>query len=297
MAECLHTHLARSDPTRTVTLQRRFEGEVGRRFRDLKGAIREALVERDVLGLQAPRPVAMRDKNLVPPARAFDFPRSSDKIAAFMEWLDEAQAAEVLDVRQGVPVGRAAEQAWTKTYISAAYAKGVQHAARKMRGEGADVSDRWVDAALSRGTHADRAGIAYTRAFQELRGITEAMDQQISRELAQGLAEGLNPRDIARRINDRVDRVGITRARMLARTEVINAHAEASLNAYEEAGAEGVDVEAEWITATDPCPECEALAADAPYTISEARGLIPRHPNCRCAWAPRLKNPRRVELR
>jgi hypothetical protein len=36
----------------------------------------------------------------------------------------------------------------------------------------------------------------------------------------------------------------------------------------------------------DVCPICEAIAENNPYTIAEARGLIPAHPNCRCAFVP-----------
>jgi hypothetical protein len=34
------------------------------------------------------------------------------------------------------------------------------------------------------------------------------------------------------------------------------------------------------------CQDCEDIAADGPYDIDEARGLIPAHPNCRCAFIP-----------
>jgi hypothetical protein len=36
----------------------------------------------------------------------------------------------------------------------------------------------------------------------------------------------------------------------------------------------------------DVCDECEAIAANGPYDIEEAYGLIPAHPNCRCAFVP-----------
>jgi len=41
------------------------------------------------------------------------------------------------------------------------------------------------------------------------------------------------------------------------------------------------------ITAGDNrvCQECEDIAADGPYTIAEARALIPAHPSCRCAFS------------
>lgn len=34
------------------------------------------------------------------------------------------------------------------------------------------------------------------------------------------------------------------------------------------------------------CPICIAIAKRGPYTLEEASGLIPAHPNCRCAFVP-----------
>lgn len=281
---------AKIDPTRTRTLRERFMRDANKRFRKVRGRIRDKVVEDDGFGLKANR-------------GDFEFARSSEKIAAFMDWLEGVQREEVLGVMQGTPIRRAGAEAWTSTYVQSAYAAGVRQAANRMKGKGADVSDRWIDASFNRPIHADRLGVADTRAFTELRGITEAMDQQISRELAQGLGEGLNPLDIARRINDRVEKIGATRAKTLARTEVINAHAEATLNSYEEAGVEGVEVLAEFTTAGDSrvCPICEDLerrvAADGGWSLDRARGVIPVHPNCRCVWTPMVPDMRGVELR
>ena len=285
----LHTHSAfRTDPTRTTTLRKQFEAEFYKRFRRLKGRIRDEIDKEDGFGLKTNR-------------GRFDFPRSDQKVSAFMEWMRAAQREELIGVSQGTPIDRAARQVWASTYIESAYKRGVQQAASQMRGAGATVDDRWIDAAFSRPIHADRLGLAYTRAFEELEGITSAMDQQISRVLATTIAEGRQgtsaAREIARIINGRVDKVGLVRARMLARTEVISAHAEASLNSYEEAGIEGVDVEAEWLTAEGACDLCLEAADDGPYTLSEARGMIPLHPNCRCSWSARVVNGTGIELR
>lgn len=221
-----------------------------------------------------------------------------------MTWLHEQEVANGLTVRPGATVRSSASNAWTATYVESAYQRGLNSAASKLRGAGASVSGRWVEAAFRRPIHADRLGIAYTRAFSELKGITDAMDQQISRVLAEGLSRGAGPLDIARGIVDRVDlargivdRVdkAVTRARMLARTEVINAHAEASLNAYQEAGLSGVQVEAEWLTAADACPLCVELS-EKTYTLEQARGKIPAHPNCRCAFAPLVRGGSGIEL-
>lgn len=34
------------------------------------------------------------------------------------------------------------------------------------------------------------------------------------------------------------------------------------------------------------CDVCDDIAADGPYSLDEAQGLIPAHPNCRCAFVP-----------
>ena len=34
------------------------------------------------------------------------------------------------------------------------------------------------------------------------------------------------------------------------------------------------------------CQDCEDIASDGPYELSQAQGLIPAHPNCRCAFIP-----------
>lgn len=285
---CPITHAAanRYDPTQTTTLRRRFEGEVARRLRWLKGRIRDEIVAEDGFGLKANK-------------GRFDFPRSADKVSAFMVWLNQMQEQGILEVRQGESLSKAAERSWAAVYVRSAYAKGMAGAAAKLRAEGVHVAEDWVQDAFSRPFHADRVGLAYTRTFEELKGITQEMDRQISRNLAEGLARGQSPRELAKALNNRVDKIGITRARMMARTETIRAHAEASLNTYTEAGVEGVGVEAEWVTAQDGavCAECESAASAGPYTIDEAQGMIPLHPNCRCAWVPLVKNPKGAALR
>lgn len=286
----LHANAERKpDPTQTTGIRNQFEAEVYRRFRWLKGMINDAVVKNDGFGLKS-------DSNLKINRGEFEFTRTSAKVAAFMEWLSAQQAAGVLEVSQGQSLESAANSAWTSKYISSAYARGLSKAGSQMRSGGARVEGSWLDYAFQREIHADRVGLAYTRTYSQLEGITQAMDQQISRLLAEGLAEGQGPAEIARRINNRVDKIGITRARMLARTEVIATHADAMLNGFQEAGIEGVDVEAEWLTANNPCPICAAFSEKGPYKLSEARGMIPVHPNCRCSWSPKVVNGTGITL-
>ena len=78
-----------------------------------------------------------------------------------------------------------------------------------------------------------------------------------------------------------------TRARAIARTEVMFAHAEGQLDCFQRLGVEELGIMAEFSTAGDDlvCTKCLPYEGKE-YTVDEARGLIPIHPNCRCTWIP-----------
>lgn len=286
----LRSHASRKDPTRTTSIRVAFEQEVNRRFAELRKIITRAIVGLDVMGLTPPPAVAPSEvfrTNRDPRVGQFDFPRDAQKVDAFMQWIRGETWRVILGVEQGTKVASSGASAWSSVYLRTAYQKGVAQAAAEMRGSGVKVAPRWVDTAFGRPVHADRAGLIFTRAYDSLRGVTEEMDRQMSEVLARGIAEGRGVQDIARELNDRVDKVGRTRARTIARTEVIRAHADASLNSYKEAGLAGVRVRAEWSTAGDDavCEDC-ADNEGRDFTIEEAEGMIPMHPNCRCAFLP-----------
>jgi SPP1 gp7 family putative phage head morphogenesis protein len=110
-------------------------------------------------------------------------------------------------------------------------------------------------------------------------------------ELSKGLSEGLNPRDIADNIVEQVNKgfgtVTKNRARIVARTEIINAHAQGTLSRFQQAGIQEVQGRSELITASDDrvCPRCLALEGQK-FKLREARNIIPVHPMCRCSWIP-----------
>jgi SPP1 gp7 family putative phage head morphogenesis protein len=263
-----------------------------RRFKLLRQLIVTTVAKNDAFGLRG-GPIVNE------PGRQFQFafPRASDKVSAFMEWLRSQQQAGILEIQGGTSIQASGARSWMNVYIDGSYQRGIRQAGQELRSAGANVSDRYLDAAFNLPVHADRVGLIYTRTYSDLRGVTEAMDTQISRVLAQGLIDGLGPMELASEIVDRVDSIGIVRARTIARTEIIAAHAEASLNSYEEAGLEGVAVMAEFATANDNavCPECEELEGKT-FLIDEARGMIPVHPNCRCAFIPSIEDARGINL-
>lgn len=298
---------SRADPTGTTGIRRSYEAALVKRFKRVRALIYEAIVKNDVLGQGVQAQTFLRafgrdargivTDQVAPPKQAFAFATSGQKVTAFMAWLNEMVAQEILGISYGTAVANAADNAWQNVYIQSAYSKGIKDAGENLKKAGATVNESWITAAFNRPIHADRIGLAFTRAFSDLAGITEVMDAQISRVIAQGLAEGRGPMWTARQMASRVDKIGITRARVLARTETIRAHAQATLASYREAEVEGVNLAAEWVTAGDDrvCLECESLEGRE-YSLNEAEGVIPVHPNCRCAMVPVVKDPEGITL-
>jgi SPP1 gp7 family putative phage head morphogenesis protein len=268
---------ANYDPTHTTMVRRAYERELSKRFRELKRRIIRALL--------GPKPLRTN-------ANDFDFVRDPNRASAFIKWVKQQSDFTIL---RG-PTMTSQMRSWQDVYISSAYQRGLASAAKNLKGQGVEVSDRWIDSAFFQPVHADRAGLIYTRAFAELEGVTQAMATKMSQSIASGVIEGKGMRQIARELVRDVNGIGLTRARMIARTEVISAHAEASLNAYTEAGVQGVKVLAEFQTAGDSkvCPRCQALEDMPPTTIEKAQGMIPVHPNCRCAWLPVVQEPTKI---
>ena len=314
LAETYKTY-AQVDPTRTTVLRNAFARDMKRRFRELIGAIRIAIVEEDAFGLgiaDVTHTVLIHQIN-TPGMGAFAFPRNVDKVAAFMRWLEIQVENGLLTVGEFDQVGVGIESAWTNKYILDSYKRGLLRARYEMKKKGARISDltdvdpfNQFSAGFGMPLHLDRLGLLYTRAFSELKGVTAQMDQQISRILAQGIADGDNPRLLARKLVATIDgagagELGITdslgryipaarRAEIIARTEIIRAHHQAMVQEYMNWGVEGVTILAEWKTAGDHrvCERCEAREGET-FTLEVAMNMIPLHPQCRCLALPYRK--------
>lgn len=292
-----------TDPTRTTVLRNLFAKAVNKRFNELVSVVRQAIVVKDVFGLNL-----QINQMTVPPENAFSFPLSQDKIAAFMQWLDEQVKAGILEVGIYNQLGSSIESAWLNMYILDSYKRGIIRARYEMINAGANIptleESGGIDVVLNSAIHLDRLGILYTRVFSELKGIISTMDQVISRILTQGIADGDGPELLARKLVAAINGTGIgdlgltdtlgryispmRRAEMLARTEIIRAHHWAMIQEYRNWGIAGVNVLAEFVTAGDlrVCSRCDTLAKGSPYTLDQIQNVIPLHPQCRCVALP-----------
>ncbi len=275
------------DPTRTTVLRQRFVRQMNVRFARLARAVRELIVEEDAFGLK-PRP-----NTPLTLAQRFAFLSDDAKVDAFNEWLQEQVDVGILETGTIPP--------WTSEFIDNAYRRGVTRAFIDTR-EGANLAGleffegtkaEFLDAAFNSPTAVSKLRLLGTRTFEGLKGVTNTMSNQLNRIFADGISRGAGARELAKDITDQIGAINRTRARVLARTEIVHAHSEGQLDSFERLGVEEVGILAEFSTAGDDlvCPMCLPLEGTV-FKIKEARGIIPRHPNCRCAWIPAFDDVR-----
>jgi SPP1 gp7 family putative phage head morphogenesis protein len=280
-------NVLRGDPTRTGGIRRKFEADIRRRMAKLRSKIWDLIVKQDAFGLKGTTPAADTVAKLLGNTR-WQFLTTSEKQEQFQTWLQG-------EIDSGMLSTNVAGEPWTAKYIDSSYRQAtvrsyVDSNTKRFAGEFDVLQQSQADFLIEAFAQPERLSklkVLQTRAFEQLKGLTGDMASQINRELANGLGAGLSPRDIARNMNKRIKGLTKRRALMIARTEVVHAHAEGQLDTFEDLGVKEVGVMAEWSTAGDDrvCDRCGPMEGQI-LKIKEARMLIPRHPNCRCAWVP-----------
>lgn len=144
------------------------------------------------------------------------------------------------------------------------------------------------------------------RNLSDLKGITDVSSTQITRILSDGILSGKKQSEVLREMVGTVDNVGIVRASVLARSEVMRAVNAASRTKYGNIGIEKLEaVEAQdertcdnWeITVGDRTftgcrDESEGGINGAIFTLDEAAEVDAQaHPNCRRCWVPHIEHP------
>lgn len=275
------------DPTRTRTLRAQYSRKMLQTLTALRKEITLEIGTKNIFDLSVKTSSPLTPSRIVGNLtfNQYRFLTDEQKLKAFEEWITLAIQSKILFFE--------GDSIWTKQYIQSAWRKGVTRA--------------WIDANRHKlldendfyqGTKANFLQTAFgapeslskiqflaTRSFNGMKGLTDSMKSQLNFILAQGIAEGRGPRYVARLMNEQIAGMSRRRALTIARTEIIAAHAEGMLDSFERLGISEVEAEVEFSTAGDDrvCSQCASLEGET-YTIKEARGIIPVHPNCRCSW-------------
>ena len=125
----------------------------------------------------------------------------------------------------------------------------------------------------------------------EIKGVGQWMGQQLGRIVTDAMMNGTPANELAVLIN-KVMHTTKNRCIVIANTEIIRAQAEGQLDAAEALGIDEVEPEVEWITAGMPCPSCSKMRGKR-FKVSQAHGLIPHHPSCKCSW--KIVKPKKVK--
>ena len=311
------------DPTRTITTRQRFVAAMRSKFAQLMKDIKEALIDLDVLALTETNRLMFNAAGLS--AKQFNFPRSDQKIEAFVNWLHGKNNEYILsNAKSGIQIVRdslvssptEARDSWMKTYIDSAYQQGIKRSRQELKKQGVEIDDgslggNPIQVAFNSMVHADRVGLIYTRAYSSLKSITGEMESAVSDVLAMGMAAGKHPIELAKlldkTITGRGESLEITdslgrkidsqrRAEVLARTETIRAHHSANIGEYRAAGVMGIKIQVEYLTAGDDrvCKRCSPLDKKI-FSVDEAENLIPVHPQCRCVALPHIPKDKKEE--
>lgn len=156
-------------------------------------------------------------------------------------------------------------------YITQSYRRGSERAAEELEGYGIPVAKDLTFLDL------EVLNDLKSRNFSLVRGATEDMKKEMLRIISDGVIAGRNPNDIARDLSKTVDKIGIRRARLIARTEIIKSYNTAVATKYKSSGVKKF----RWLAAIDPrtCPEC--VRRDG-RVFEWGEEMPPLHPDCRC---------------
>ncbi len=288
--------IQRRDPTGTAGIRSRFLSEMNRRWRALRRLSTIAIAEQDTLGISVVSVGSLQNSSKPEGVGFLNAEAGSDKVKAFQSWFDKALGEVILG----------SDGKWMTKHIVAGYDKGIKDALKRVGEPGS------VDVA-------DRASTLVMLTIAELQGVMEAVSQRAVRALADGILHRLRPLDVVRNVNSEINKIGVVRSNSMVNAMVVRSHSTASLDMFEASKVKRVGVLPEFVpgsgtvmkdemltdakksrkrrskprgmieilTAGDDlvCEECEDLARGT-YEIGEARGLIPAHPNCRCAFVP-----------
>lgn len=218
------------------------------------------------------------------------FGTSDQKVEEFQKWLAVLFNQEL--------TGADDRSLWTK-FVTQAFEKGIARSfddyMKTLPGgkdEKAARKAEFLRASLRNPVAIEKVKLLASRTFSDLQGVTQATGTAMTRVLAEGLARGDSPRVVALKLHEVMGTVTKARALTIARTETIRAHAEGQLVALKDLGVKNLGVQVEWDTAGDGkvCQLCRPMEGLI-VPIEKASGMLPRHPNCRCAWKPYVPVP------
>jgi len=291
---CLHTNAGRTDPTRTKLIRNRFKRDFARRVQSIKRSVKEHVIDDDFFALQTRDEYAFLTDNALHGEMAG---KSDDEKARwFMNWFNGLIMFQLYEAnRTSAELESLMSLPWQEQYIKAAYQRGVTRSRSELIQAGIAPDEFGFGlrpeaqsaVRMQSDAHQEAYNSSLFRTKNETIGVGEATEQTVQRSVAGGLAVGLGAVAMSEMILHDIDKVLGNRSELIAETEVVRAHHNATMVEYRASDLRDVTFEVEWVTAGDEqvCELCESLEGQVMH-IDDAQNLLPRHPRCRCVVIP-----------
>lgn len=207
------------------------------------------------------------------------------------QFLTSANAIDLLLADLGMIVEQIMNDGglWVFTgFVRPAYQQGTAKAQANIANQSKLYADaRSLEQLLTSEPYVKRLSLLRGREFEQMAGITQDVKTTLSRALTQGLADGVGPLEIAKRITEQT---GITerRARNIARTETAEALREGRLAETESAQSLGIRVGVMHLSALSPTTRVDHAERHGWVgTVQEEREWYAaksgRRNNCKCS--------------
>lgn len=197
---------------------------------------------------------------------------------------------EIQDIIESILLEGGEQNLWfLKAYVAPAAVQGVAqtHANLSIQSEAYKLSKPNLQSLLNSPVYQKRIGLLRAREFEEMKNLSQYTKENLRKSLSEGMALGKNPRDIAKDINERTN-VSLSRAKLIARTEVPGALRRARMDEAEQAQKDlGILTKQMHISAFSPTTRIwHARRHGTLHTIAEQRewwSLSKNACNCKCS--------------
>lgn len=292
---------AMSDPTGTLPLRKMLKGTLRLRWQKLRILAKQIIMDHDLLQLNAAGLMPVK----VPAVN-----NGGTKIQAFQRWFDNGLNTIVLGGDGSV----------MRPMLNAAYAQGVSFAAKQlgrrvMSGDAQHKMDLMfqlavtelqgiIEAVSQQAAREVAAGLVLNKSAKQIVAAVQAIIDSVGVVRTSAMVDVLVISEFNQAALDcyeaaKIKQVGIVaeaKAKAKATTDAfgsrIGRKIAPGIRTIQRIKKQEKAVEAlgnvNVVTAGDDdvCPICEDIADNGPYSINEARSLIPAHPHCRCAFVP-----------
>lgn len=212
----------------------------------------------------------------------------------------------------GNPQGVLSNQWFFQSYLSKAFNDGVRDSIQSAKNlsdpniVGDDISQmiRNIDEDAFNPLMINRLGLIYSRAFNEMKGLTESSRVDLAETLTRGMSDGLGISEISRNIRGRVN-VSFSRAQRIARTEILNAYRTGSREQNKDIN-ENIYSDSDWkmdllwwSALTSTTRTTHAAKHGLVYTSQEVEEFYSKDGNainCYCNQSPALVNRKTGEI-